>query len=145
MYKLFNQKGFSHHLIMPVVAVLIVASIGTYLVTKSSAYSYMSGVTPYACKQDPTPTLKPNNSKNNKNCVRAMQYRLNQWIKGRKISTPKLKVDGVYGKGTLVAVKKFQKNTGLNANGVVNKATWSKLSSYCVTQPKVTSGPCKGY
>ena len=33
-----------------------------------------------------------------------------------------------FGKGTLKAVKKFQKKKGLKADGVVGKKTWTALS-----------------
>jgi peptidoglycan hydrolase-like protein with peptidoglycan-binding domain len=125
-----NARGWSHHLILPVLAIMLVASIGTYLVTKSSAYSYMSGVTPYSCKQDPTPTLKPNSSKNNKNCVRALQYMLNRWIAYKKpAGIKKLSIDGIYGSKTYTAVVAFQKKYKITANGTVGSKTWSKFLS----------------
>ena len=36
-------------------------------------------------------------------------------------------IDGVFGKITNAAVKKYQKNNGLKVDGVVGKNTWSKL------------------
>ena len=33
-----NSKGFSHHLILPIVAIVAIAGIGAYVVTKSKAY-----------------------------------------------------------------------------------------------------------
>jgi hypothetical protein len=37
MRKLFNPKGFSHHLLLPVLAVFIVAGIGVFTLSTSSA------------------------------------------------------------------------------------------------------------
>ncbi|MFZ1484077.1 MAG: peptidoglycan-binding domain-containing protein [Candidatus Saccharimonadales bacterium] len=128
MFKKLNKKGFSHHLILPVLAVFAVAGIGTYMVTKSSAYSYMSGVTPYSCPQDPPPILR---SGSKGNCVKALQYRLNQWISYKRIPISKLAVDGSFGTNTRYAVIRFQKYYGLQADGVVGSKTWQKLALYC--------------
>jgi hypothetical protein len=35
--KKLNSKGFAHHLLIPVAAIVIVAGIGTYIITKSHA------------------------------------------------------------------------------------------------------------
>lgn len=39
-------------------------------------------------------------------------------------------IDGVKGRKTRSAIKKFQKANGLNADGVVGKKTWEALSKY---------------
>ena len=39
-------------------------------------------------------------------------------------------VDGVKGRKTRAAIKKFQRENGLNADGVVGKKTWEYLSKY---------------
>lgn len=127
MFKKLNQKGFSHHLIIPVLAILAVAGIGTYMVTKSKAFSYMSGVTPYSCTQDPTPTLQLNSSGE---CVKALQYRLNQWITNTKQPIRQLKITGKFDRKTQETVKAFQKSVGLTADGIVGETTWQKLSDW---------------
>lgn len=55
------------------------------------------------------------------NEVKEVQRRLKQWgyYKGA--------VDGIYGQGTLSAVKAFQKKNGLTADGIVGKATYAAL------------------
>ena len=53
--------------------------------------------------------------------VRTVQSRLKQW--GYYDGA----VDGIYGSGTERAVKKFQKNNGLTADGVVGPATGKKI------------------
>ncbi|GAA4714281.1 spore cortex-lytic enzyme [Brevibacillus fulvus] len=42
------------------------------------------------------------------------------------------KLDGVYGKQTVNAVKRFQKQYGLPADGIVGAQTWSKLKQHSV-------------
>lgn len=39
-------------------------------------------------------------------------------------------IDGTIGKGTKKAIKEFQKEKGLIADGIVGKQTWSKLKKY---------------
>ena len=41
----------------------------------------------------------------------------------------KVKVDGVYGPGTVRLVKRFQKTVGLKQSGVINHETWMALLS----------------
>lgn len=54
--------------------------------------------------------------------VSTLQKQLNQHGAG-------ISVDGVFGSGTLSAVKAFQRAAGISADGVVGPNTWSKLSS----------------
>lgn len=48
-------------------------------------------------------------------------------------------VDGVKGRKTRSAIKKFQKENGLNADGVVGKKTWEALSKYSSRAPAAAS------
>lgn len=124
--KKLNTKGFSHHFVLPILAIFIVAGIGTYMVTKSSAYSYISGWTPYTCTQDPTPTLRYGSRGN---CVKALQYLLNKWIAYKRVPIRPLTIDGQFGSRTKDAVIRFQRMYGLTADGIVGKMTWSKMTS----------------
>lgn len=42
-FKKLNAKGFAHHLLIPVIAVIVVAGIGTYIITKSHANQLPGG------------------------------------------------------------------------------------------------------
>jgi N-acetyl-anhydromuramyl-L-alanine amidase AmpD len=53
--------------------------------------------------------------------VRTVQYFLQQW--GYSVTA-----DGVFGSGTLSAVKSFQSSHGLSADGVVGNASWPALT-----------------
>lgn len=46
---------------------------------------------------------------------------------GRGFSCGSCGADGDFGNGTMTAVKNYQKNNGLTADGVVGPATWNKL------------------
>lgn len=56
-------------------------------------------------------------------CVKVLQQKLN--LKGH---LPALVSDGVFGQGTLIAVKKFQVENNLTGDGVVGNITWSFLN-----------------
>ena len=56
--------------------------------------------------------------------VRKIQTKLKNW--GYYSGS----VDGVYGSGTLSAVKKFQKKNGLTADGIAGKATLEKMGIF---------------
>ncbi|MED1793591.1 spore cortex-lytic enzyme [Brevibacillus nitrificans] len=47
------------------------------------------------------------------------------------------KLDGVYGSDTIYAVKQFQRNYGLPADGVVGNNTWRTLKRVSVTQKEM--------
>lgn len=49
-------------------------------------------------------------------------------------------VDGVKGRKTRAAIKKFQNANGLNADGVVGKRTWEALSKYSSGGAATASG-----
>ncbi len=126
MVSKLKRYDFKQQVIAPIIAVLAVGGIGTYMVTKGSAYSYMSGVTPYSCTQQPTPTLRAGDSGD---CVKALQYQLNQWIVNMRQPISKLKEIGKFDDNTEQAVTAFQRSVGLRPDGVVDELTWKKIST----------------
>nr|WP_330393475.1 peptidoglycan-binding domain-containing protein [Anaeromicropila populeti] len=63
--------------------------------------------------------------------VRQMQQQLNVITKGYPL-IPKLVEDGIFGKKTEEAVKKFQGVFGLPQTGIVDYPTWYKISEIYV-------------
>ena len=84
----------------------------------SSAKNSSSGSSKKSSSSDGT--CKPGDSGS---AVKKVQQRL------KKLGYYSGSVDGDYGNGTKTAVKKFQKNNGLTANGTVNSKTLAKLNS----------------
>ncbi|SHJ91041.1 peptidoglycan-binding domain-containing protein [Tepidibacter formicigenes] len=68
--------------------------------------------------------------------VRTIQQQLNR-IAQNYPAIPKVKVDGVYGKGTADAVKKFQEIFRLPVTGTVDFATWYRISDIYVAVTKI--------
>lgn len=68
-----------------------------------------------------------------------LQTKLNLLMPGAQ---PPLKVDGVYGAGTVARVKQFQKSRGLFPDGVVGAKTWAAVdgTSLGVGGPSVPGG-----
>ncbi len=81
----------------------------------------------------PGSTLQVGSRGNN---VRTIQTQLNG-ISNNFPAIPKQVVDGVYGNGTKAAVQAFQKVFNLPQTGVVNSATWYKISDIYVAVKKL--------
>ena len=118
-----KNKGFSHHFILPVLAVIAVAAIGMTTLHMSSAATSGTTYTVTRCKSIGTIRTGSKGS-----CVRVLQKSLNKWGK-----TNHLTVDGMFGGATRNAVKSFQKAKSLKADGVVGSATWGALKPYSVS------------
>jgi peptidoglycan hydrolase-like protein with peptidoglycan-binding domain len=71
----------------------------------------------------PAVTIRQGSSNEN---VRLLQYILN-YIAEFYDTVPSVTEDGKFGSGTANAVKEFQRNFGLTADGIVGPATWRKL------------------
>lgn len=135
MLKKLNVKGFAHHLIIPIVVVVAIASVGAYVLVKSRASTpiYISGAFGYNCRTYSPPTLS-NGSKGE--CVKVVQKGVNNWINlhnwfARKIVYPTITVDGIYGTKTQTAVKQYQQNHKLVADSIVGHNTWTVMSNDC--------------
>lgn len=103
-----NQRGFSHHLLIPLLVFVIVGGIGAHLVLKSRA----AVCTSYQYSRGSSGT-----------CVKYIQTLAN-W-QGRLA----LAVDGSFGPGTETGVKTVQTKGGLKVDGVVGPQTWGYLCS----------------
>lgn len=112
------SAGFSHHIILPVLALLLVGALGVATMNLSSAAS--KTFTLASCK---TKTLRKGSSGS---CVKVLQKIINK-TRSNDIAT-----DGLFGSGTKSAVITFQKSSkyggAIGADGVVGPKTWSKLS-----------------
>ncbi len=68
--------------------------------------------------------------------VRQIQEQLNAIAKVYSV-IPKIAVDGIYGPKTAAAVKSFQKIFGLPVTGIVDLATWYKISAIYVAVTRI--------
>ena len=97
---------------------------------------YDGGVVP------PVPDTKPTLRKGSKGSYVTL---LQTELLNRGYKLPIYGADGNFGTETVVAVKQFQTDNGLTADGVVGRATWAKLEEstekqklYTVTIPHMT-------
>ncbi len=108
MFKKLDIRGVSHHFLLPVIAVLVVAGIGGVIMQRSSsAYSETRKCSSIIVGRYKNYNVKP--------CVKAIQ---------RKVGA---KQDGIYGDNTKAKVKVWQKAHGLYADGTVGPKTWAKM------------------
>lgn len=70
------------------------------------------------------------------NAVRTIQSQLNT-ISYTYTAIPKLKVDGIYGEATEEAVREFQRIFSMPQTGIVDFATWYRISSIYVAIEKL--------
>jgi hypothetical protein len=123
--KLSNSRGFSHHFLLPVLAILLVGGIGSYVMLRSSSAASVT----HSCTKVTFGRYKNNpvNYPKYKPCVKAIQ---------RKVGAT---ADGIFGNNTQARVKTWQRNHGLTADGVVGPKTWAKMGihpSYTTTATK---------
>ena len=121
-----NNRGFSHHLILPILAIFAVGAIGVATLNLSSAAS-----TTKSCTKVTFGRYKNNPAYSKyakyKSCVKAIQ---------KKVGSSQ---DGVYGNNTQSRVKAWQKNHGLTADGVVGKNTWAAMGIHPTYKVEVSS------
>lgn len=79
--------------------------------------------------------IKHKGSQKDKERVKAIQTCL------KNAGFYKGEVDGVKGRKTRAAIRKFQKENGLAADGVVGKKTWELLSKYSSGAPAAAAAP----
>lgn len=116
-----KQSGHSH-LIVPVVAMVVVAGIGSYVLTQSHA--------------DSLPCVRKVVSahKGYDKCVDHIQLMLNTADDHKASNT--IGRDGKFGPQTLGRVKGYQTNHNLSSDGIVGPKTWHSL---CTHSTKTTS------
>lgn len=130
MHKKSNSSGISHHLLLPILAVLLVAGIGGYVMQRGSSAASKS------CVQQ---TFK---SGSNGTCVKYIQTLANFKYSAKMPKHAKIAVDGKFGAKTESGIKAFQKFFKIKANGVVGQKTWANL---CSTQMGYTDANGKNH
>lgn len=115
-----NQKGFGHHIVLPLVVIAAVAFIGMRLIFASHADSINTSCT--------SSTLKKGTSGD---CVSYVQTMVNYYNSNETPTDKAVKVSGKYDVATKTAVKFFQQhsNTGYTTStfknlGEVDTNTW---------------------
>ena len=115
-----NQKGLSHHLILPVIVVLAVGSIGTYILNRSGATGGCSSNT-YSQGSSGA-------------CVAELQRLTNKCVAAKGVGGA-ISADGAFGPITKDAVIRCQKASGIGVDGIVGPQTWRVLDSYASAAP----------
>ena len=132
MLKKLNQKGFSHHILIPLVVLLMVGAIGTYTLGKSNAAVQKEIM---VCGY---PGAQPTLTRGSKSpCVITAQRAFNRWKTEKRPMEKGILVDGKYGPATQKAIMIFQKANGLKVDGKVGKKTWTKLTPYIDSQESI--------
>ena len=132
MLKKLNQKGFSHHILIPLVVLLMVGAIGTYTLGKSNAAVQKEIM---VCG---SPGAQPTLTRGSKSpCVKTAQRAFNRWKTEKRPMEKRILVDGKYGPATQKAIMIFQKANGLKVDGKVGKKTWTKLTPYIDSQESI--------
>lgn len=140
-----NEHGVLPHLVIPVVVVLAVASVGTYVLAKSKAATTnvsgvsevvtASGLFGFNCNSYPPPTLTQGSTGV---CVKVIQTGLNNYISaydflGHKSVPTAGTVDGIFGPKTAAAVKFYKVQHNLPADSIAGPAFWSAFTRSCLT------------
>ena len=115
-----NQKGLSHHLILPVLVVLAVGGIGTYIINRSGATGGCSSNT-YSQGSSGA-------------CVAELQRLTNKCVAAKGVGGA-ISADGAFGPITKDAVIRCQKASGIGVDGIVGPQTWRVLDSYASAAP----------
>ena len=110
--KKLNIQGASH-LLVPIVAVVLVAAVGTFMLVASHAS---------------TPCRSQNFHPGSKGeCVKALQLILNIGSGDYNAPYKHPKADGKYGAETKAVVLQYQTKFGLSKDGEVGPETWNQI------------------
>lgn len=111
-----NQKGFSHYLILVVVAVLAIVGAAGFIVYRRNSANALY-ISELGCNS--TPTLRQGSTGN---CVRALQNRINMTQ-----CFTQMPVDGQFGPVTRARVMDYQRRARITVDGVVGMQTWGNI------------------
>ena len=115
-----NQKGISHHLILPAVVILAIGGIGAYIINRSGATGGCSS------------NMYSQGSSGS--CVVELQKLTNKCVTAKGAGGT-ISADGAFGPLTKDAVIRCQRASGLAADGIVGPRTWGVLDSYAAAAP----------
>lgn len=126
MFKKLNIRGVSHHFLLPVLAVLVVAGIGGYVMQRSSSAAVA------ACSQR---IFRKGSSSV---CTK---YALTIIKRSGKSPTAKNLTPGSnFGPKTYTAIYEYQGKSGLHKDGVIGTNTWRKLCVAATTSERNNIG-----
>ena len=109
-----KQQGFSHHLLLPLLAIFVVGAVGIATLKMSSAATLCTNKT-YKVGSKST-------------CVKYIQRAYNGFGTYWKYAGfSKISVDGLYGSKMKAQTKTFQKFSGLSTDGIVSAKTWNMI------------------
>lgn len=122
-----RSRGFSHHFLLPVLAVIAVGILGVYTLSFSDAATT-------GC----TDKILQKGSKNS--CVKYAERMLN----ATSSTGSDVHVDSKYTSSTVKKTKRFQKKQNIEVNGIVGTETWVKLceQSYSGSAAKAKTKVC---
>lgn len=120
-----NQFGFGHHIILPLVLIVVVGIIGVYLTTRINAATCISSTFSYGSSGT---------------CVKYIQ----QLANGISATGATISVDGAFQGGTRTKVKAVQTKYSLTADGIVGSNTWKKLCAYSTNKTAAGNAGCNG-
>lgn len=121
-----NVRGASHHLLLPIIAVLIVAGIGGFIMQRNSS-ALVKPCSERVFRQGSSSV-----------CTK---YVLTIIKRSGKSATAKTLTPGSnFGPKTKKAVQEYQRKSGLTADGVIGPKTWGKLCTAATTAEKTKIG-----
>lgn len=128
MAKKIRRSGQNTKKIIIVLFALVFGGIGVYFLFRSHADAPRSivGFGGYSCVKTERLSV---GSKGD--CVRALQYGLNNWNSVTRAGLPALSADGNFDDITNAYVKVFQEKNGLPKTGIVDNRTWGAFLTSC--------------